>query len=657
MAFSYAEYLRRLGSGRYSAPQESDGSAVDLALPEDRWEQLAQRERLMEVQNRAEENNFRPGDSPAIDSFIARFGSTPQTWLGPNAGQWNTNEPGWARYNGYRFSEGLPPGLQGVGWEGSTFDPSRVFQDPETGLYVWESANLRPDLIAAQQDRESRGFNRTLISGLAAVVGGGLLNNYLLGGNAFAAPGADIGLELGIGASPAEFGGYTGGIAPEEALVGGLGNSATTPWGMLAPGMENSALLDSWLINQGPLGAQIAATGITNLASSGGWSRIGSWILDNPLAAARLGLTAYGLANDFRGGGGNGNKPGGDGASNPVPMQINRGEYTPNPYTDRQIQDFRYATPPAGFNGSPGGNFGGGAATGIKGGSGLSGGYDVSTGGSSGSQSPFYRGQSSFGAAPSPFPKGESTRYEGPPEWYQNYGRGFLDLARDVAATPYAPYSYQRVADMSPMQRWAVEGIGGLAGGTPYTDAAGGMLTETLMGGGMNPYMGGVANRVVNDATRGYFDATGQVMDRFNTAGNWGGSAQMQALDRRNEAFARGLTDGLAPIYQSGYENERGRQMQAAGMVPSLYGAMGSGYQNALNAGGFEQMQMQRLLDSRFDDFNEWRNYPQQQLGILGNAFRGLGGGAGTVSTTNTPDPSRSSQALGWLSLLSSFGK
>lgn len=244
-----------------------------------------------------------------------------------------------------------------------------------------------------------------------------------------------------------------------------------------------------------------------------------------------------------------------------------------------------------------------------------------------------------------------TTQFSGPPQFIQDYGRDFLGRASQVAQQPWEQYGLPRVADMSPTQQGAIGNLGGLGNGTGYTDAAGGMLEETLRGGGMNGYQSGVVDRVTNDVNRQYFQNAGGIMDRFNTAGNFGGSAHMQSLGNLNEGYARGLGDAIAPIYQSGYENERNRQMQAVSGAQGLLGSMGNANMNALQAGGIEQGNYQDILDSMRGDWTEWRDWDQRGLGIFGNALSQAMGAGGTQSTTSGPGPDRISQGIGTLAL------
>lgn len=250
----------------------------------------------------------------------------------------------------------------------------------------------------------------------------------------------------------------------------------------------------------------------------------------------------------------------------------------------------------------------------------------------------------------------QTTQSTAPPQWLQDFGRDYLTQQSQASQQPFQNYDGQRVAGLSPMTQFGMQQVGNLAGGTPYTDAAGGMLTQTLQGGGMNPYMTGVADRVTADATRAYNDATGNVTARFNRPGNFGGSAHETAQQHTNESFARGLGDALAPVYQSGYENERGRQMQAAGLSTGLLGGLQQAGQNAATVGDLDRQNMQSLLDSRFGDFTRWLGYPQEQLNNFGGALGRITGTQGQTATTNGPGPDRVSQGIGTIALGSMLG-
>jgi hypothetical protein len=367
----------------------------------------------------------------------------------------------------------------------------------------------------------------------------------------------------------------------------------------------------------------------------------------------------------------------------------------------------------------------------------------------------------------------QTTQTQSIPPWLQDAAQGYLGAAGQVAQLPFQPYTGQRVADLSPTQRNAIQGLGDLSGGTPYMDAAQNQLTQTLNGGfsnpyaqqgvgsggqynfspvggggqyqfnplsggtnqyqGENPYLQSSIDRGEADITRNFNQAVApEITRQMVLSGNLGGSANVNALNNAqhelgnqltsfdnqqrqgayntsaqlaesglnrnlqagqfnanlgNQAFdsaaQRGLNAGQfnanlgnqafdsaaqrglnagefnANLGSQSYENERNRQMSGLGAASNLFGAQGQGYLNALQGGNTERNQYQNLLDSQYQDFTDWRNYPQQQLGIFGNALAPLFGGAPRSTTTDQglPPPDRVSQGLGVAALGNFLGR
>jgi hypothetical protein len=142
-------------------------------------------------------------------------------------------------------------------------------------------------------------------------------------------------------------------------------------------------------------------------------------------------------------------------------------------------------------------------------------------------------------------------------------------------------------------------------------------------------------------------------------------SAQTFNANLGNSAFEnaaqRGLNAGQfnANLGSQSYENERNRQMGAVGAATNLYSNLLQGQNTALNAGNTERNQQQSLLDSQYGDFQDWRNYPAQQLGIFGNALGAVTGAAPrtTTSSADLPPPDRVGQGLGVMALANAFGR
>jgi hypothetical protein len=70
-----------------------------------------------------------------------------------------------------------------------------------------------------------------------------------------------------------------------------------------------------------------------------------------------------------------------------------------------------------------------------------------------------------------------------------------------------------------------------------------------------------------------------------------------------------------------------------------------------------ESAHQQQLLDSLYGDFQQWRDYPEHQLGIMANtASSFMGGGAGQQTTTQGPGGDPLGQGMGYLMLANLMG-
>ncbi|MGB6105639.1 MAG: hypothetical protein WBF88_17490 [Pusillimonas sp.] len=128
-----------------------------------------------------------------------------------------------------------------------------------------------------------------------------------------------------------------------------------------------------------------------------------------------------------------------------------------------------------------------------------------------------------------------------------------------------------------------------------------------------------------------------------------------QDLDRSLQAqqtdFARNaaLSQAGLDMANSNFQNERLRQLQAAGMVPGMAQAGYANSQALLGIGDAQQAQNQGALDLAYQDWMQQQNHPYQSLDVMGNAIRTLMGGGGTQTQTG-PNPyqrSGTASALG----------
>lgn len=244
----------------------------------------------------------------------------------------------------------------------------------------------------------------------------------------------------------------------------------------------------------------------------------------------------------------------------------------------------------------------------------------------------------------------QSTQTSSLPPWLSDAAQQYLGYAGQVAGQPYQQYTGQRVSDMSPVTRAGIQGTYDLAGGSQLGDAASRQVMDTLQGNYANPFQQNVADRISTDTNRNYYQATANNLARFKGP-NRMSSAYAGQQQRTDEALARGLADGLAPVYSSGYENERNRQQAGTGQAVNLLNLHNQDLQNMMQAGQLDTAHNQALLNSQYGDFQDWRNYPNQQLGVFGNAIGSVTGAAPRTQTTQGPGTDPLSAGLGTIAL------
>ena len=248
---------------------------------------------------------------------------------------------------------------------------------------------------------------------------------------------------------------------------------------------------------------------------------------------------------------------------------------------------------------------------------------------------------------------------------------GQAQLATDTELNPYQQYMRERQAQFTPLQQQSFETAGlmqtapqlgdatamaGMAGlgalNTQYTfnpanfDAA----TAKNM---MNPYMQNVVERQQADAQRqsdiarqaqgaqaarsGAFGGSGDYLMRGQAAGNLArqkGDIQAQGLNNAyQQAMQQFNTQNQLNAQQQQFGAGLGLQgMQAANQAASNLANIGQtqygqnmGLLNLQNQfGGQQQQQMQNALNTEYQDFLNFQNYPYKQMGFMSDMIRGL---------------------------------
>lgn len=196
-----------------------------------------------------------------------------------------------------------------------------------------------------------------------------------------------------------------------------------------------------------------------------------------------------------------------------------------------------------------------------------------------------------------------------------------------------AAYGGPRVAGMSGMTRSGLDNLSAGAGaGTSMAylnDVIGGKYLDAE-----NPHLAQLTDSIKS-----------QVMPSVNAQFS---NAGMVGSTQHQGSIARGLSDALAQPLFAQYNNERGLQQQAAGMLPTIDTQAA---QNRIIAGQTGEGYDQRVLDAQRAAFEEAQAKRaaqlQQATGMLGSI--GQAGGTQTTSgtTTGTNSPGLGQTVLG----------
>jgi len=242
---------------------------------------------------------------------------------------------------------------------------------------------------------------------------------------------------------------------------------------------------------------------------------------------------------------------------------------------------------------------------------------------------------------------GSDSTQSGPPEWAVPFFQNYMNRAGAVSDLPYQAYQGQRLEAMNPYQ---VGGLNATANraiqGNSSVGAANQNLTDTLGGkylGQGNPYLQQQIDASSQDLVRNYNTA---IKPQFDAAMTRSGSFGNSGIQEVGQAAQNDLQKNLANIstgmrYQN-YGDERNRQMQGTSLAPAIANqdyvdtqAL-SGVGDVFNRYG----QAQRNID--YENFQEARDYPKNQLATLGSAL-----GMNMGQTTTGPQPNKAAGTLG----------
>jgi hypothetical protein len=218
----------------------------------------------------------------------------------------------------------------------------------------------------------------------------------------------------------------------------------------------------------------------------------------------------------------------------------------------------------------------------------------------------------------------------------QPYITNYLERASNQSRVPFQFNQGDQIAPLSPEQQYGLSGTTARAiQGSQNNLAAQGNNYNTLMGGYMSPDSNPWLKSTVDTALG---DVQSRVNSQFNN-NNFGSSAHQETLTRN-------LGQTANDIYSGNYQQERGRQMQASALAPTLAETDYRDLQALTGVGDVRRGLAQDYLNQTNGLFNNYTNYPQTQLDNFGRAVQ-LGMGGGSTSTSTAPNPYQSNPIAG----------
>jgi hypothetical protein len=248
-----------------------------------------------------------------------------------------------------------------------------------------------------------------------------------------------------------------------------------------------------------------------------------------------------------------------------------------------------------------------------------------------------------------------------------------LGKAEALTSSPYQAYGGQRLADFSPMQQQAFQGVqnlrpsqqlgtatqmagmaglGSLQAGQNYQNMATNPFATQAY---MSPYIQNALAPQLDEARRQAGITRQQEAGRAVQSGAFGGSRHglVEAENARNlgilqsDIYGKGMQNAFQNAQQAQQFGSTlglqglGQAGQMAGQLGQL-GGMQFGQQkdilNALSAAGAQQQGLQQQgLTQRYQDFLAQRDYPKENISYMHNLLRGLPISQSSTSTYEAP--------------------
>jgi hypothetical protein len=266
----------------------------------------------------------------------------------------------------------------------------------------------------------------------------------------------------------------------------------------------------------------------------------------------------------------------------------------------------------------------------------------------------------SFGGGDEPQPTQQTTSSTEVPAYARPYVERMLGKTEALSGTPYQAYGGERIAGFTPMQQQAFQGVAnlqpaqqlglgtqmsgiaglqGLGAGQQYAQQA---TSPGAMQAYMSPYTNLALEPQLREASRRSSMEGLQQQSRAMQSGAFGGSrsALLEAERQRNlgqlqsDIYGRGMQTAFEQARQAQqFGADLGLRGAATGLqAASTLGQLGQSQfgqqkdilQGQLSAGAQQQALEQQRLGQAYQDFQNQRQYPYQQLAFMSDMLRGL---------------------------------
>jgi hypothetical protein len=257
-----------------------------------------------------------------------------------------------------------------------------------------------------------------------------------------------------------------------------------------------------------------------------------------------------------------------------------------------------------------------------------------------------------------------STTTSGMPEWALPYAQDTLAKQSALSEVPYQPYGGDRIQGFTGMQETARQNAAGMGTSDITGQVAQGGLNNQTFGADqasqyMNPYMQNVVDIQKREAQRQSGIQGTQQQAQATQSGAFGGSRDAIMRAERERNLGTQMNDIQAVGSNAAYtnaqnqfnadQNRRLQGLQVAGTAAGQQFQQGMDVNKLQSAYGAQEQAMgQEGLNQAYQDFQNQKAYPQQQLSNMASMMRGLPIGS-TQTITGTPGSPSNLQMLGGL--------